>query len=321
MASDQSIEHLRAAAEAAGSDFPIHAESTLADIALQAFLAAPQIFMRHAERAQIAVLTSFHHYAGDPPPCCPAKPPFINASTIQSIKDDIDSWLLAQRGNDNLGRVTQVEWHKVGAEDWFLVRRGDSFVRLPMVEGGTFHVRHFRPARDLVVIYSHEWDELRAHARTQGERKMLRRIFGRRLFERADYFAKEPAFTLDPLRALGLDALRSALGTGIESVTLTRLLVRSRDEHCAAIEWRADDVFAFASANNHLLFPGDTEPVSAAFKVRFTGDSKPRSVCLRVGNRLRLSRHCDAALFHRWMAENGYRPRSLRQPEGIAIAA
>ncbi len=50
-------------------------------------------------------------------------------------------------------------------EHWFLIRRGDAYARIPTVEGPRFMVRHLRPARDLVVVYSPERDELRVLAK------------------------------------------------------------------------------------------------------------------------------------------------------------
>ena len=45
----------------------------------------------------------------------------------------------------------------------------------------------------------------------------------------------------------------------------------------------------------------------AGFEVHFTGQTKPRMVYVRDGNKLRLTRHCDAAAVHRWLTAHKFR--------------
>jgi hypothetical protein len=204
-------------------------------------------------------------------------------------------------------RITELEPHAVDGDLWFLIRRGDSFARIPTVEGSRFTVRPLRPARDLVVAYSPERDELRVHAKGIGEKRMLRRVFGQRLFGDPEYFSVRKAFTLAPLRDAGPDALTVSPGQGIEKIVLTDLEVRTNDEHDALICWGAKDLFAFAEATGQRMIPANGRLVSAGFEVSFTGQAKPRKVYLRAGNKLRLTRHSDAAAVHRWLTAQGFR--------------
>ena len=228
-----------------------------------------------------------------------------DATAMARIKSDIDTWLAEQREGDE--GATEMEPHQVDGDLWFLIRRGDSFARIPVVDGARFTVRHLRPARDLVVAYSAERDELRVHAKGVGEKKMLRRVFGQRLFGDPEYFSVRKAFTLKPLRDEGPDALEVAPGSGIDKVVLTELEVRTNDEHDAVTHWKANDLFAFAEAIGQRIIPAGGQLVSAGFQVQFTGQSKRRMVYLRAGNKLRLTRQCDAAAVHRWLAARGFR--------------
>ncbi len=85
------------------------------------------------------------------------------------IKRDIDDWLAEQR--EGAEHATKIEMHEMNEEFWFLIRRGDSLARLPAVEGGRFIVRHLRLARDLVVVYTSERDELRIYENPPAKRK------------------------------------------------------------------------------------------------------------------------------------------------------
>ena len=136
---------------------------------------------------------------------------------------------------------------------------------------------------------------------------MLRRVFGQRLFGDPEYFSVRKAFTLKPLRDDGPDALEVTPGSGIDKVVLTELEVRTNDEHDAVIHWKAKDLFAFAEATSQRIIPAGGQLVSAGFLVQFTGQSKPRMVYLRAGNKLRLARQCDAAAVHRWLTARGFR--------------
>ena len=105
----------------------------------------------------------------------------------------------------------------------------------------------------------------------------------------------------------GADALRVTPGQGIEKIVLTDLEVRSNDEHDAVICWGAKDLFVFAEATGQRIIPANGRLVSAGFEVTFTGQAKPRKIYLRAGNKLRLTRHSDAASVHRWLTAQGFR--------------
>ena len=280
-------------------------EATYADFAVQVLLADPVLFTQKLDEARITNLTSFGYHGSEEPVDRRATFVAPGAEVVALIKGDIDTWLAEQREGEE--RVTELEAHVVDGDLWFLIRRGDSFARIPTVEGSRFTVRHLRPARDLVVAYSAERDELRVHAKGVGEKRMLRRVFGQRLFGDPEYFSVRKAFTLAPLRDAGADALRVTPGQGIEKIVLTDLEVRTNDEHDAVICWGAKDLFVFAEATGQRIIPANGRLVSAGFEVTFTGQAKPRTIYLRAGNKLRLTRHSDAASVHRWLTAQGFR--------------
>ena len=276
-----------------------------AALARLALMADADLFRQKLDEVRIASLSSFEYHGSEEPVDRRATFVAPDAAGLARIKGDIDNWVSAALEGDE--RATEVEWHEVDGEHWFLIRRGDALARVPILEGGVFTVRHFRPARDLLVAYSPERDELRVYARGVREKRMLRRVFGRRLFNDAEYFSVRKAFTLKPLRDDGPDALEAPPGGGIDRVVLTELGVRTNEEHDAIVYWRASDLFAFGEATGQQIIPPGGQLVSAGFQVHFTGQARPRKVYVRAGNKLRLARHCDAAAVHRWLVSKGFR--------------
>ena len=300
------------AVELAGVPIDPNQQVTDADFAVQVLLTEPTVFKHTHDEYRIAGLSSFEYHG------CPdaidrratfEKP---DAAGLARIKRDIDDWLAEQR--EGAEHATEIEMHEMDEEFWFLIRRGDSLARLPAVEGGRFIVRHLRPARDLVVVYTPQRDELRIYGKSTGEKKKLRQIFGERLMGSPDYFSVRNTFTLAPLREDGPDALRVEPGMGIERIVLTELEVRTDDEHDAVLVTRANDLFAYADANRLPAIPVRGRLVCAGFEVLFTGQDKTRMVYLSAGNKLRLTRHCDGLAVHRWLTANGF-----RNPEEPAV--
>ena len=293
------------AVEQAGIQIERIQMATFADIAVQVLLADAALFAQKHDETRIVALSTFEYHG-----CVDAidrRATFIapTEEEVGRIKADFDTWLGDERDGEE--RVTEIECHEIDGEHCFLIRRGDSFLRLPTVDGNGFSVRHLRPARDVVVVYNPERDDLRIHAKTGREKKKLREMFGERLFGDPDHFAVRKEFTLKPLRDEGPDVLRVTPGQGIDKIVLTELEVWSDDDFDASVRTKALDLFAYADANRIDAIPRRGKLAVAGFEVHFTGQTKPRMVYVRDGNKLRLTRHCDAAAVHRWLTSHKFR--------------
>lgn len=280
-------------------------EATCADFAVQVFLADPELFRRKHDEARMSALSTFDYYGPQNPVDRRGAFQRPDEAMVARIKEEIDTWLGEECEGEE--RVTEVEVYEVDGEFWFLIRRGDTFARLAVVEPGGFRVKRLRPARDLVVVYSPERDELRVHGRTAGEKSMCRDVFGRRLMGERDYFRVKKTFTLKPLRDEGVDALTVVPEGGIDKIVLTELEARTDDAYDGVFVWKATDLFAFAATWQDSGMLARHRMVRAGFEVHFTGCAKPRMVYLTAGHRLRVTRHCDAAAVHRWLTVRGFR--------------
>lgn len=279
--------------------------ATFADLAVQVLLADAALFAQLHDETRILAMSTFEYYG-----CLEAKDrsATFTAPTpeeVGRIKSDFDTWLGDERDGEE--RVTEIETFEIDGEHCFLIRRGDSFLRLPTVDGSGFSVRHLRPARDVVVVYNPGRDELRIHAKTSREKRKLRELFGLRLFGDPDHFCQRNEFTLRPLRIHGRDALVVLPGLGIDRIVLTELMVCFDDDFDATVHLKATDIFAYDEAHGQARSLRSGRMLMAGFEVYFTGQPKPRMVYVREGNRLRLTRHCDAAAVHRWLTANGFR--------------
>jgi hypothetical protein len=301
---------LMRAAEQTGLQLERFQTATDADIAVQVLLADPALFAQKHDETRIAALSTFEYHGAGEPVDRRAMFTAPTAEEVGRIKADFHTWLGEERDGDE--RVTEIEMHEIDGEFSFLIRRGDSFLRLPTVDGNRFSVRHLRPARDVVVVFNLERDELRIHAKTTREKKKLRQLFGERLFGNPDHFAVRKEFTLNPLRDEGRDALAVTPGQGIERIVLVELLVWSENDFDACVRMTALDLFAYAEAEQREAIPRRGRLMLAGFEVYFTGHPKPRMVYVRDGNKLRLTRHCDAAAVHRWLTAKGF--RSAEEP-------
>jgi len=293
------------AVEMAGLQIERSQTATFADIAVQVLLADAALFAQKHDETRIAALSTFEYHGCAEALDRRATLAAPTAEEVGRIKADFDTWLGEERDGEE--RVTEIEWHEIDGEHCFLIRRGDSFLRLPTVDGNGFSVRHLRPARDVVAVINPERDELRIHAKTAREKKKLRQLFGERLFGDPDHFAVRKEFTLNPLRDAEADALIVTPGQGIDRIVLTELEVWSDDDFDASLRMKATDLFAYAEANQLEAIPRRGKLAMAGFEVHFTGQPKPRMVYVRDGNKLRLTRHCDAAAVHRWLAAKGFR--------------
>ena len=317
MANEEGQERLEAAASQAGLALKWDEMPSHGDIAVQVFLAKPELLAEKHNEQRLIRLATFEYFGsrrpvdrrGEPPgPTAPDRPPF--AAPGQPVLDllvaDLDAWFKEHNRGE---QTASVEVFAMDGEFWFLVRHGDTFARTAKVEKKKTEMLHFRPAKDDVVVYSPERDELRIHAGTKGEKELYRRAFGRRLMGDDGHFSERMAYTLQPLRTKGADALDTAGIAGLTRIVLRECEVALDSGHGEVLIRKADDLFAAAAdgPTRREAIPTGGRVVRAAFEVYFGSSRKPRTVQVRTPNTLRLGRHCDAHLVHQWLAAQEFR--------------
>jgi hypothetical protein len=307
MANEEGQDRLERATGENGLAFQFGEDSSCADMAVQAWLANPELFAEKFNEQRLTRLASFDYFGSKLP--LDQTPTFTppTAETLALMTADMEEAFRRQ----NRGRqTTHIEVHAMDGEHWFLIRHGDTYARVPTVANGQMSVLHFRPAKDDVVVYSPHRDEIRIHAGTKWEKALYQETFGRRLFGDDWYFSERKAYTLDPLRTDGVDALDVSDVPGITKIVLREIEVAWPGEFGDSIIRKSTDIFASSAARNVAAIPEHGRLVRAAFDVYFGDSQKPRKIQLRPPNILKLGRHCDAALVQRWLNERGFRAAS-----------
>jgi len=286
-------------------------KSSREDIALQVWLESPELLAKKHNEQRLIRLSSFEYYSNPTPADQTAIFEQPDAATVDALTAALDLWFSQHnRGHKH----TKIESHKIDGEFWFMIRHGDTYVRTPKVEGLRSEVLHYRPEKDDVVVYAPDLDEIRIHAGTKGEKDLYRAKFGFYLFGQEDYFSEFKTYTLEPLR-LGKDCLDPQGVDGIREIILREVEMAWDGQFNDGLVRKSDDVFASAAAYARPFNPIQEKArlKRAAFDVYFGDSEKPRKVQIRPPNILKLGRHCDARLVHRWLSKQKFRTTAQAQ--------
>lgn len=315
MATEEGQERLERAVAQGELAVVFDQNSSRGDMAVQAYLAAPEVVARKNNELRLARLSSFEYYGTKKPV---ERSDLFSAPSkvaLDLITSDLNDW--CKRNNRGEGTAF-IEPYVMDGEYWFLVRHGDTYARLAKLEQGKLKMLHFRPAKDDVVVYSPERDEIRIHAGSKGEKELYRETFGMRLFGDDKYFAEQKAFTLEPLRADGPSALEWVGSGDVDRIVLREIEIAYRGGFREVVIRKADDIFKAAEARQREAIPGTGKLVRAAFDIYFEGAKKPRRVHIRPPNVLKLGRYCDASVVQRWLSEKGFRETVKLVDVGVA---
>jgi hypothetical protein len=317
MATAEGQERLEAAATAAGLDLGLEEDASRGEIAVQAWLRSPKLLVTQFNRVRLSRLTAFDYYGssrqrdqsrGFERPSHPA---------LEAICHELEGWFREH----NRGRgTTHVEMHELDGEYVFPIRHGDAYVRTVKINGGRLEPLHFRPAKDDLVIYTPQRDEIRIHAETKGEQELYRRAFGWHLRGDRNHFCQLMTYTLEPLRTEGLHALRAGRDSGIAGVGLREVEMLYDDGCRDTVVRKSEDLFLSALRRGKRVIPNTGKIVRAIFDIQFVGTPKSRRMELRPPNTLRLGRNCDTWSVQRWMSERGFRtPTQTIEQTGEAV--
>ncbi len=303
MATPEGQERLEKAVTENGLQVNWAANSSREEIALQVWLAAPELLTAAHNQQRMQRLARFEYFGAGMP--LAKRFPFVPpaAAALHSLCLTLDAWF----ARHHRGRETAaVEMYPIDGEYWFLVQHGDTYVRAPAIEERKRKgVLHFRPERDDVVVYSPEQDEIRINARTRGERDLYREAFGLMLRGSQDYFSERRTYTLEPLRLDGAGALAVEGIDAICKITLREIEVVSDNAANEFIVEGANDLFDTSASVRPI--PRGGRLTRAQFDFHFADSDRPRAVQIRLPNVLKLGRHCDVRAVHRWACQCGFR--------------
>jgi len=143
------------------------------------------------------------------------------------------------------------------------------------------------------------------HARSNWEKGLYQRLFGKHLFGNEGFFTGKPKYTLEPLKRYGRAALECSDVPGLEEVVLTavRAFQPSRSPRCES--HTGDDLFA--SWGSHTLpFCPNAHVVSAGFGLKILGSSTPSRISIGLPNRAQYTRDVDRSWVDQWLLRRGF---------------
>lgn len=282
--------------------------TTVADVAIQMWLAAPDMLREHHAEAVAFRQKNFLYYGGTNG--ARKSLPKIDDDLRTKIEAALDDWFEQHRR----GRGCRVFLFPRDKKVWILIRHG-----LPMrreashQDDGNSSSEFYRPQQHDVLIYDAASDEMAVHANTKGEVKLYLASFGRLVFGDGEYFPPADKFSLDPLVEDGADSL---LCEDVEGLDEVRLVEYRRWWGGAYKEMeirKASDIFAALSARKQEL-GSKGRLIGAVFKIKFTDSPKERSVTIRPPGNAKYERNEDSELIDGWLAKRGFIPEP--EPEG-----
>ncbi|MDD5701719.1 MAG: hypothetical protein PHU23_06665, partial [Dehalococcoidales bacterium] len=117
-------------------------KSSRADIALQVWLADPELLSRKHNEQRLIRLSSFEYYSNPTPIDRSATFKKPDATIMGALTDALDLWFSEHnRGH----KTTKIEIYAIDGEFWFIIRHGDTYTRTPKVEEQRSSVIHYRP--------------------------------------------------------------------------------------------------------------------------------------------------------------------------------
>ena len=299
--SDLEFEDVKAIASRAGLELDPQQKLTTADLVTRIWVAAPGLLKEaHAEKKAFRQ-KRFMYQAGKS-----AKPtPFPEVSDNQraQIETMLDDWF-EEHGR---GRGSSVMIFRRENHVWIMVRHGLPHQRIGTHgEDGSSGTQMFRPQTHDILLYDEGLNELGLSAGTKGERTIYAHALGLILFGDLTYFGESAKFTLDPLIALGGDALLCDDIEGIDRIALEEVCryfggaFGYKDVH------RAKDLFG-QHGKSWLTNIVRARITSASFRVFFTGGSTSGCrVKITPANQASYERDEDGLRIEAWLTARGF---------------
>lgn len=283
-------------------------KATPEELALWVWLNAPALLAQKVSEQRFSRLTAFAYFEKDEDGLSLASEAVKRRGDEGELVSLLDAWFARNGRGDE---TVLIERYDLRGEQFYLIRHGDTYLRSARIEKRKVEVLHYRPAKDDLVVYTPERDELRINAKTKGERDLYAAAFGAYLHGAEHYFKEMKTYSLNPLRELGEGALECDDIPGIKKVVLTHLeLALGKDgKHRKSLE--AEDVFAYSwdEGKQGLVIPADAKLQQASFTLFVGPAGKPVEVRIKPPNMIRLGKTGSLHCVHDWMSARGFKPR------------
>lgn len=297
LANPEGMDALQEAALANGLRLDIGPETTPADVAVQAWLRAPDL-TQDVYNLEVLVHPREFHYFSAAHPAEPFIPP--GQPQLRALEERLDRYFRAS----HRGGGTRVFAYRNDTEWWFLVRHGQPCRREETMSNDQPGSICFRPRGHDVLVYDTVTGKLRAHTCSEREQRVLLRAFGSCLFGNPDHFALRLQYTLKPLVESGRGCLACADIPGLERVDLVETEIFNQAA-MLAVRYRCRDLFSLVG--KEFDWPSQVEHIRRAkFKIKFNGDKRARQLTIVPWNKVLYGREGDSTILKQWIWRRGF---------------
>jgi len=293
------VEILESTARTAGKALPWQTNLTHAEIALQYWLADPELVRGVHARLATNRFRSFEYFQSQGEETPKLKSPLD--ATVGCLQTELNDRFEARAR----GRYARVYLDRQAESVWFYIAHGGPLRREGTVDDAGPSSVCYRPEVYDAVVFIGPSGELGVYGRSQWERELYRAVFGKHLFGDESFFTKAAKYTLDPLWRHGSRALHCLDVPGMEWIKLTNLAV-FRPAHQPRFEsFRSEDLLA-SWEHTQPPFGRDTHILSAGFRIKLLGCRTPRRVTIHRGNRAQYTRDADRGVVEHWLKLRGF---------------
>lgn len=297
MADATGMDAILEAAERHGLDLQVGDEPAPADVAVQAWLQAPELLEEIHHRHQITRARSLVDFA-----CATDRPRFTvpTPEQLRALEGRLAAWFGAMKR----GHGCRVLMYPKAKECCFLVQHGEPCRREGAVKDGKSETVFYRPQSHDVVIYDLETGELRMKAASLRQMREYREAFGMHLFGDDRFFPGELKYTLAPLMT-GRECLACVDIEGLDHVVLKEVEIFHPGFLPQRVTRKAEDIYALAE-RGLFQWPKAGWVTRATFEVRFTGARKGRRVKIVGANKAQYGRDGDSEIVEHWLQARGF---------------
>jgi hypothetical protein len=237
----------------------------------------------------------------------------LTPERIEDAQGNVGDWL----GENNRSRFCQISHRIVDTKIEFSIQRGDPFTRKQAIADESIQNIHFRPAGKDKVIFLMEEKMLQINSPIKRAIPIYQRVFGKLLFDDAEYFSDTNIISLRPLEELGANALLFGDMTQIEEVLFVEYCVDLGGDQGATITYKARNIIVdMQQRGRELEFEGRL--ISATFRIRYRGSRELRTLKLYDGNATCYTRDRNAHIAEQWMRLRKFIVETQAKPESEA---
>jgi hypothetical protein len=307
MAGPEGQEQLESAMAHAGLSLGFDADAPPERVTIQVWLQSPELVCRQHRTRPPLRPASFECFSS-PVPSVERRPICVpDHASLQALTVPLVLWFAQHH---RAMHTTRVDFHlRDHGQFWFLIRHGDNARWTRKIGEHETEFIRFTLEDEEAVFYHAECDELWISARTEMERELFRTEFGLSLRGNRDYFSLHRKFTLNPLRADGVDALYPVGIAEIRKMTLHQLQVDWEGGLHNVRTDSSDNLFAsLAAAGQPAVSPGTSGGAltGASFLAEFADSLQCREVEIFPPWNINLQRPSDLYAVARWLSRTPF---------------